>query len=58
MTPERGEPNATEKLTSHDVAEALRARMESGELEAGALMPSRAWFDALWSTVATDLAMD
>ncbi|MFE3140549.1 GntR family transcriptional regulator [Streptomyces scopuliridis] len=61
--------NGTGKPTSEEVAEALRARIESGELAAGQPIPtqkslvdvfgaeSQAWFDALWDTIATDLAL-
>ncbi|MFF2187334.1 winged helix-turn-helix domain-containing protein [Streptomyces sp. NPDC058155] len=42
MNPERSELNGTEKPTSDDVAKILRERIESGELEAGAPMPTQA----------------
>lgn len=42
MNPERSALNGTEKPTSDAVAKVLRARIESGELDVGAPMPTQA----------------
>lgn len=42
MTPERSALNGTEKPTPDDVARTLRARIDAGELVAGASMPTQA----------------